>query len=207
MAGCLGSGKTELAINYALSTQPLSVLADVDVINPYFRSRLVKSELEKQGLTLISSEGLLANADLPALSPRIRSIFDNPGRPAVFDVGGDDVGAKVLGRFVPFLPEGSYDLFFVLNTCRPFTQDCPSIIKMFQEIQAACGLKFTGLINNTNLGQDTDLAIIAQGRKIILEAAAKLNLPLVFTGAAENLAAGLPEIPYLPLKFYMRPPF
>ncbi len=207
MAGYLGSGKTELAINYALSTRPLSILADVDIINPYFRSRLVKKELEQKGLTVISSEGILANADLPALSPRIRNIFDNPDKPAVFDVGGDDLGARVLGRFAPFLPEGSYDLFMVLNTCRPFTQDCPGIIKMFQAIRAACGLKFTGLVNNTNLGSATDLAVIAKGREIILKAAKQLNLPLVFTGAAENLVAGLPEIPYLPLKFYMRPPF
>lgn len=213
--GNLGSGKTELAINYSLSLQKKgysTAIVDVDVVNPYFRTRLVKKELEELGLNVISSEGNLVNADLPALSPRIKSVFENSSLKGVFDVGGDSVGATVLGRFKELLPKDSYELFFVVNTCRPFTKDVEGILKMFLEIKNVCGMEISALVNNTNLGsKDTSLEDILKGEEILKEVSGKVNLPIAFTGIAENLLKDYrkirPEKIVLPLKFFMKPPF
>ncbi|MGB9803306.1 hypothetical protein [Desulfofundulus sp.] len=213
--GHLGSGKTELAINFALSLKerglPASVI-DLDVVNPYFRTRLVREKLEQLGLTVICPRGEWMKADLPALPPAIRGVLDDPDRYGVFDVGGDEVGATVLGRFRPLLPSGQYNLWLVVNTCRPFTRDKQGIINMLAGIERACKLQVTGLVSNTNLGADTDCQTILAGYRVVQDAARTLNLPVVMVAARRELVAylrtQLPSgLPVLPLNLFMQAPW
>ncbi len=213
--GHLGSGKTELAINFALSLKerglPTSVI-DVDVVNPYFRTRLVREKLEQLGLTVICPRGEWMRADIPALPPAIRGVLEDPGRYGVFDVGGDEVGATVLGRFKPLLPAGDYHLWLVVNACRPFTRDKEGIISMLEGIEKACRLQVTGLVSNTNLGAVTDEETILTGHRVVQEAASALNLPVVMVAArrelVEQLRPHLPrELPVLPLNLFMQAPW
>ncbi|MDQ0286589.1 hypothetical protein J2Z49_001703 [Desulfofundulus luciae] len=213
--GHLGSGKTELAINFALSLKerglPTSVI-DLDVVNPYFRTRLVRQKLEQMGLTVVCPRGEWMRADLPALPPAIRGVLEDPDRYGVFDVGGDEVGATVLGRYKPLLPAKDYHLWLVVNTCRPFTRDKEGIINMLESIEKACRLQVTGLVSNTNLGAATGWETILAGHRVVQDAARVLNLPVVMVAArrelAEHLRAHLPPgLPVLPLNLFMQTPW
>ena len=213
--GYYGSGKTELAINYATelagSGQPVA-LVDLDIVNLYFRSRETKQVLVAKGVDVITSAGNLSYADLPALSPAIQGVLQRATK-AVFDVGGDDAGATVLGRFVRDIPEGSYNLFFVINIFRPFTRTKAEIIKALKTIEAASRLKVTHLVSNSNLGRDTDTQCIAEGLKLVKEVGAELGLPIALVGAPASLASQvkteldsqLGDIRLIPLRLYMVP--
>ncbi len=210
--GYYGSGKTELAINYATqlagSSQPVA-LVDLDIVNLYFRSRETKDVLAAKGVEVIVSPGNLAQADLPALSPAILGVLQREGLKVVFDVGGDDAGATALGRFVRYIPEGSYNLFFVVNTYRPFTRTKAEIIKALRAIEAASRLKVTHLVSNSNLGGETDRECIVEGLSLVKEVAGELGLPVAFAGVPESLAsqmeAELGNVPLMPLQLYMVP--
>ncbi|MBE3587977.1 MAG: hypothetical protein IMW93_05385 [Thermoanaerobacteraceae bacterium] len=211
-AGHLGSGKTELAINFALklAAQDLPTsLVDLDVVNPYFRTRLVRERLEGLGLTVICPRGEWERADLPALPPVIRGVLEDHTRYGVFDVGGDDVGATVLGRFKPQLEQAGYHLWLVVNACRPFTRDEKSILKVLAGIERACRMRVTGLVSNTNLGPATDMDVVLAGHRVVQEAARKLGLPVVLLGVRRELVgAGRRDLPrdvaLLPLDLYMQ---
>lgn len=210
--GYYGSGKTELAINYATELagkgQPVA-LADLDIVNLYFRSRETREVLAAKGVEVIASTGNLAQADLPALSPAILGALQREGIKVVFDVGGDDAGATALGRFVRYIPEGSYNLFFVVNTFRPFTRSKAEIIKALREIEAASRLKVTHLVSNSNLGGETDRECITAGLKLVKEVAGELGMPVAFAGVPENLVnqveAELGDVRVMPLQLYMVP--
>lgn len=213
--GNLGSGKTELAINFGLSLKerglPTSVV-DLDVVNPYFRTRLVREKLERLKLTVVCPRGEWAGADLPALPADIRGVLGDPARYGVFDVGGDEVGATTLGRFKPLLPSRNYHLWFVVNACRPFTRDKAGIIKVLHSIEKACRLQVTGLASNTNLGINTNTETILTGHQVVEEAAAELELPVVMVGVRQELAVHLrphlfPDVPVLPLTLFMQTPW
>lgn len=214
--GNLGSGKTELAINYALGIQKRgyhATIVDLDIINPYFRTRLVREQLLQRGLKVISPEGALAGADVPALSPKIKGVFENQELYSIFDVGGDDVGATVLGRFADLFFSTSYELFFVVNACRPFTQTAHKVINMLHEIEKAAGLKVTSLVNNTNLGPNlTTVSTIIEGQKMLEEVSLHLGLPIAFIGTTANLIPTLRnhlsnQVPLMPLELFMQPPW
>lgn len=213
--GNLGSGKTEVAVNYALyltKEGKQTAVVDLDIVNPYFRTRLIRDSLTEKGLRVVCPRGELASADVPALSPAIRGVFDNEEIQGVFDVGGDDVGATALGRFKPFLPPGSHNLYFVVNACRPFTRDKAGITKMLRSIEKASRLSVTGLISNTNLGRETDLQTILEGHKVVEDTARELNLPVAFMAVRSGLGAELrshigTELPVLELELFMQPPW
>ncbi|WP_027356029.1 hypothetical protein [Desulfofundulus thermocisternus] len=213
--GHLGSGKTELAINFALSLKerglPASIV-DLDVVNPYFRTRLIKEKLEQLGLTVICPRGEWMRADLPALPPDILGVLEDPARYGVFDVGGDDVGATVLGRFRPLLPPDDYHLWLVVNACRPFTRSKDDIIKMLKSIEKACRLQVTGLVSNTNLGAATGWQTILEGHQVVQDAARLLNLPVVMVAARRDLVEKLrahlpPGFPVFALNLFMQAPW
>jgi len=211
-AGDFGSGKTEIALNCAAKineTGKKVALVDLDLINPYFRTRLVKKNFEDKGIKVISPQGKLANADIPALSPAIYGVLEGQNYHGVFDVGGGDIGSVVLGRFTDYLPEGSFNFFLVVNTCRPFTRDAGGIIKVLREIENTCRLKFTAIVSNTNLGPATDAATVLEGYRITSQAARILNLPVAFICALEKLAGSLKDIdvPVLPLTLFMKVPW
>ena len=188
--GHYGSGKTNIAINYAfyLKGKGLSVsIADIDIVNPYFRTKDSEGELEAEGIRVISLPFANTNVDLPALPAEVYSLVQNKNEYAVFDVGGDDRGAYALGRYVPYiLEENNFNMFFVVNFYRPLTQTAQEALEVMREIEGACGIPFTGIINNSNLGEETtkeDILRTAEETKKLCEIS---GLPLEFTCCEES---------------------
>lgn len=189
--GNLGSGKTEVAVNTALGLMRqgyITSLVDLDIINPYFRSRLVKKQLEDLGLHVITPEGNMSFADLPALSPAVKGVIQDQEKTGVFDVGGDDVGAVALGRYKDWLQGQDYQMLLVINTCRPFTRKPEGIIKYLHSIQDASGMKVSGLVNNANLSEETTLSTVLDGLKVVSKTSEMLSLPVFFTAVKKDLA-------------------
>ncbi len=155
-AGHYGSGKTNIAVNYALHLKQLGeevVIADLDIVNPYFRTRDSLDELNAAGIRLISSEFASSNVDLPALPQEVYSLLDKREEKAIMDIGGDDRGAYALGRYSDAIKaEDDYEMLFVFNKYRPLTPKAEDAIEIMSEIEAACHIKFTAIINNSNLG-------------------------------------------------------
>ena len=194
-AGHYGSGKTNIALNYALwlRKQGLKVtIADLDIVNPYFRTKDGEQQLKEAGVRLISSDYANSNVDLPALPGEAYSLVDDKSAFGVIDVGGDDRGALALGRYVPGIrEEGNYEMFFVLNKARPLTRTVEDALTVFYEIEAACDLPFTAVVNNTNLGPLTKPEDVIAGERFAEELAARVGLPVKMSCASEKLAARL----------------
>lgn len=157
--GHYGSGKTNVAVNYALRLREKydSVfIADLDIVNPYFRTKDCEGFLKEKGIRLICSEYADSNVDVPAMPADAYSITDDLSARAVIDAGGDDRGALALGRYAPaILRENDFESLFVVNKYRPMTSDVASALAIMREIEAACGIGFTGIVNNSNLGEET----------------------------------------------------
>ena len=157
--GHYGSGKTNLAVNYAfwMKAQGLPVsIADLDVVNPYFRTGDSAEDLKEAGIDIVTLPFANSNVDLPALPSEIYGLVQRHDKYAVLDVGGDDRGAYALGRFVPYiLEENNFDMFFVANFFRPLTRTAEQAFEIMHEIEGACGIPFTAIINNSNLGRET----------------------------------------------------
>lgn len=189
--GHYGSGKTNVCINYALHLKELGLdvaVADIDIVNPYFRTKDSEKRLEEAGIHVISLPFANSNVDLPALPPEVYSLVQNKNRAAVFDIGGDDRGAYALGRYAPYiLEENNFEMFYVVNFCRPLTRTAEEAADVMEEIYAACRIPFTAIVNNSNLGEDTT----AEGIKKWAAEAEKLadltKLPIKMTCAEKNL--------------------
>ena len=158
-AGHYGSGKTNIAVNYALGLAKAgfkATIADLDIVNPYFRTKDSAQTLEEAGVKLISSEFANTNVDTPALPAEIYSAFADKDSMAILDVGGDDRGALALGRYTPLmLEENNYEMLFVINKYRFMTSDAKSTVEIMREIETAAGTTFTGIVNNSNIGEET----------------------------------------------------
>ena len=158
-AGHYGSGKTNIAVNYALHLRRQGnavKIADLDIVNPYFRTKDSAKELAAAGIDLISPAFANSNVDLPALPQEIYALVQQRGFHAVMDVGGDDRGAYALGRYTPYiLEENNYAMVFVANFYRPLTRTAEEALEVMREIEAACGIGFTCIVNNSNLGNLT----------------------------------------------------
>lgn len=190
-AGHYGSGKTNLAVNYALmlkeSFDKVSI-ADLDIVNPYFRTKDSEKFLEERGIHLISSEYANSNVDVPALPAEAYSIIDDLSVKAVIDVGGDDRGALALGRYSPaILKQNDYEMLFVINKYRPLTPNCASTVAVMREIETAGGMKFTGIINNSNLGDETSADDVLASVAYAKEISEFTGLPIKMTGVKEDL--------------------
>lgn len=214
LTGPFGSGKTEVAVNYALSLKPASTrvgLVDLDIVNPYFRSRELTAQLAKEGIELVASQPGLEMADLPALSPRIFSFLQNPDFRVVFDVGGDPVGARILGRFQSYFAINPYQLWLVINPYRPGCDDPAHLVRLAREVEAVSRLRISGIVDNSNLGELTDRRIRAEGAVLVKKAAELLAVPVVFrtcTNPAfltEDERGGEEKVLFLNL--YMLPPW
>lgn len=178
--GAYGSGKSEYSINLAKDFNNKDhdiVLCDMDVVNPYFRSRDVREQFEEIGIQVVAPEGEFKHADLPMISPRIRGMILKTDRTVVLDVGGDPAGARTLGRFVPEIKKRGYELHFVVNTNRPFTSNTAEIKQMMEMIESLSTLKVTELVCNTNLMEFTDEEVVTTGVETVQKVADELSLP------------------------------
>lgn len=159
LCGHYGSGKTNVALNMAYEIKKSYdkvAIADLDIVNPYFRTKDSAKDLEEKGIRLIVSEYAGTNVDIPALPAEMYSLTADKDLKAVIDVGGDDRGALALGRLSPEIrEENNYEMLLVINKFRPLTPDAQSTLEVMQEIEQAGGLKFTSLVNNSNLGEIT----------------------------------------------------
>lgn len=194
--GAYGSGKSEYSINLAKKFNDDDhdvVLCDMDVVNPYFRSRDVREEFEKIGIQVVAPEGEFKHADLPMISPRIRGMILKTDRTVILDVGGDPAGARTLGRFVPEIKRRGYELHFVVNTSRPFTSNNAEIKNMIEMIESLSTLKVTELICNTNLMEYTDKDIVQNGIDIIETVADDLKLPFTNYLVLDKFAEIIPD--------------
>ena len=206
LCGHYGSGKTNIAVNLAQAIKreyPTVTLADLDIVNPYFRSKDSAAELEEAGIRLICSRYANSNVDIPALPPDLYALTDDRRMRAIIDVGGDDRGALVLGRLAPaLLEENDYEMLMVINCYRPLTRDAASTLEVMREIEYAGGIRFTALVNNSNLGVETTADDVLASVRYAEEVAAMSGLPVVMTTADERLQSELADkIPDLfPLK-------
>ncbi len=191
--GHYGSGKTNIAVNYAFYLKKCGkdvAIGDVDIVNPYFRTKDSEKELTDAGIGVISLPFANSNVDLPSLPSEVYSLVQNRARYAVFDVGGDDRGAYALGRYAPYiLEENYYDMLFVTNFYRPLTKTPEDALTVLREIEEACKIPFTGIVNNSNLGTETTLADVHATDEKAAELAKISGLPLVMTTATETICA------------------
>ncbi len=189
--GAYGSGKTEVAINFAIRLREAGKdvsMVDLDIVNPYFRSRDARDALAQLGLQVVSSAAGMEQADLPALSPAILGTLQTPGLHLVFDVGGDPAGARALGRYHQALALLRPEVWMVVNTYRPETRTPEAIAAMARRLAEAGRLEITGLAANPNLGPETTLPLIRSGMEIVRAAARLLGVPLALVCAREDLA-------------------
>lgn len=190
-AGHYGSGKTNIAVNYAVwmkRNQKDVVIADLDIVNPYFRTKDSIDLLEKEGIELISPKFANTNVDLPALPQEAYSLFHRRDRYGVLDIGGDDRGAYALGRYAPFiLEENNYEMFFVASKYRPLTPTPEDALEVMREIERAASLPFTGIINNSNIGHLTTAEDVLDSEEYAKKLSEISGLPLAFTCVRREL--------------------
>ena len=191
LCGHYGSGKTNVAVNIAAElkkTRDTVTVADLDIVNPYFRTKDSETFFAEQGIRLICSAYANSNVDIPALPPEMYAITDDRSMTTVLDIGGDDRGALVLGRLAPkILAEGDFEMLMVINCYRPLTRDAASTMEVMAEIEYAGGIRFTGLVNNSNLGAATTAEDILASRDYAEEVSRLSGLPVVMTSVRQDL--------------------
>lgn len=215
--GHYGSGKTECAINYAVEQKKLGqdvAMADLDIVNPYFRTRQQADMLGAKGIHVVSSN--FANdwrVDIPGLNSELQSFFVDNGRDNVIDVGGNAVGARVLARFRDQIEPGSYEMWLVVNANRYESQTADQVIDFADSIQDSCKLNITGIINNTHMLTETTMEDILRGNEVVREVCSRLQVPCVFCSCSpELLSECLQRQEELlgkvtPVKMYVRPDY
>jgi len=208
-AGGFGSGKSELAVNYALQRSQHTdnlILADLDLVNPYFASRDVREALEASGIRLLAPGGELSFGDVPSIPPAIIGLLRGNDE-IIIDVAGDEVGSMVLGYLSRYIKDGDYQFYLVLNPYRPFAQDLESVMELKQLLEGAAHMPFTGLISNPNLMGETNLETIRAGHEMVLNYARIIQLPVCcltvenrFRAALENEYGEILQVISLHLK-------
>lgn len=214
--GRFGSGKTEVSINYALalakgvgntdagqsqgSDQQASatgeildgaILIDLDIVTPYFRSRETAEALKARGIDVIAPSIVGQHLDTPSITPQILGAIEQRQRPAVLDVGGDRQGARALGQYSAAIERRGYDMHFVVNPYRPFTDSEEGVRSSIAEIEASARLQVTSLVSNPNLMGETNTEKVLAGHDRIVQIAAAMGLPLAFVCVEKERAAEL----------------
>jgi tRNA uridine 5-carbamoylmethylation protein Kti12 len=211
--GHYGTGKTEIAINYARYIKETGHdvdIVDLDIVNPYFRSREVRRELfDKWGIKVIGADEKYMNADMPALSRDIYSVIQDKEKYAVFDVGGDDAGAIAFGQYHNIISNKDVDVLFIVNVNRPFTKDADSVIKYIKLVENAARISVTHLVNNTHLSYDTSIEDVIKGQKVVEEVSRITGIPVKMTAAKRDITERLIEMGYevFPIDLYMKAPW
>ena len=207
IVGDYGSGKTEVAINLGVKRKldGLDVLlADLDLVNPYFRTREARCQLSALGIDIILPPRKYLYADLPILSPKVGGLIKKPATLSILDTGGDGVGTRVLAALADMFSANPVEMLQVINPFRPFTTDVHGCLVIRDRIEAASRLKVTGLIANAHFLENTRPEDVMQGYKLVQAVALATGLPVVFITAVTDLlpavqACGL-NCPILPME-------
>jgi len=213
-AGPFGTGKTEVAINYALalaSRDEAITLTDLDVVTPYFRSRDMAARLEESDVAVVAPPDLTKRIPLPAITARMWGTMERRDGVTVVDVGGDAQGARAIGQFKASIERSGYIMYLVLNPYRPFNATVQRIAQTIKDVEENSRLKTTALVSNPNLIAETTLQIVSEGHGLVEEASEALGLPIAFLCIEERLLEGRRDEQYgrsvLPLRRHFYPPW
>ena len=191
VSGHYGSGKTNIAVNLAFDLKARHenvAIADIDIVNPYFRTKDSQEQLSQNGIRLICSEYANTNVDIPALPQDIYALTDDKSMHCILDVGGDERGALALGRIsAKIVEENNFQMLYVVNMYRPLTKTADDAIEVLREIENACKIKFTAIVNNSNLGAETTAKTVLDSLDYVKEISRKTSLPVLMTTVNENL--------------------
>lgn len=211
--GHFGSGKSEVSINYAIKLAKEGkkvTIIDMDNVNPYFRTADAKKILTEYGIEMIASEFANSNLDMPTVPVEAKRAFCDTDRTIIFDVGGDDDGAFILGQFNADFKKEDYRMFLVVSTKRPLTKSCDELYDMARRIEYASRLKFTDIANNTNVGRFTDSQTLLSDYQEIECLSKRMNIPVSMQcgipEALKNLPAELDKYKF-PMKIYIKMPW
>ena len=212
ITGHYGTGKTELSVNLALALAAEGkrvMLADLDIVNPYFRSRERRPQLEAAGIQVISSSQACSDADVPALPAELLAILENRDIRGILDIGGDPVGARVLARFQPKIVQEDYQLIFVLNANRPEVREAEHAIAYLRSIEAVTGLTCSGIVNNTHLCGATTPAEIRKGAALAEAVSRQTGIPILCHTAEVRFADAVSDLrePVFPITINMKKPW
>lgn len=214
IVGAYGSGKTEVAINLAVHMRSQGArvrLADLDLVNPYFRTREARHALNRLGIDVVLPPAQYMQADLPILAPEVAGMLRQPEEVTLLDVGGDDVGATVLAALADALKGQAVQVLQVINPNRPYTGTIDGCLRVREAIEAKAKMKVTGIVGNANLMDDTSEADILDGYDFAKRVAEAGNLPLIFITTPTALLTPLNkkriQCPVLVLKRQLVPPW
>lgn len=209
ITGHYGSGKTNLAVNLAMQAhrEGRSVaVADLDIVNPYFRTADFRGLFEENNINLIAPDFANSNLDIPSIQFDLEQIAKSEDC-LIIDVGGDDAGAVALGRYAEALSAygDDVDMFYVINQRRYLTANPDETVSLMYEIENASRMKHTAIVNNTNLGKETTLEIVEGSEEFASEVSVKTGLPVVFTTFPEEIAELTDNPDAYPVKVYVKP--
>ena len=210
VTGHYGTGKTEFSVNLALALAAegaRTALADLDIVNPYFRSRERRELLEGAGVRLIAASQALADADVPALPAELHAVLEDRSVRGVLDVGGDPSGARVLARYRPRILKEDYQLLCIVNAARPEVRTAERSAEYFRAIEAVAGLRCTGLVNNTHLCGETAPEDIREGAALAEEVSQITGIPVVCHTAERRFQDRLRDLPLFPMEIRMKKPW
>ena len=196
-AGHFGSGKSEIAINFAYKSlkngNGKPYIIDLDIIKPYFRSRMVRNLLLSSGIEIIVPEGDRIFADLPQLMPQVKGLIKSKDKFLIFDVAGDPEGARVLSIFSEDIKKRSYKFYIVINIKRPRTEDLEGNLKMLEEIEENSKLKVNGIVSNTHLMDETTPDVVLEGFEIAKEISKLKKIPIWGVVMTKKIAQKIPK--------------
>lgn len=210
VTGHYGTGKTEFSVNLALALAEAgerAALADLDIVNPYFRSRERRELLEAAGVRLIATSQALADADVPALPAELHALLEDRTVRGVLDIGGDPSGARVLARYRARILKEDYQLLYVVNARRPEVRTAERSVEYLRGIEAVTGLRCTGLVNNTHLCGETAPEDVREGAALAEEASRLAGVPVVCHAAEARFQDQLRDLPLFPIEIKMKKPW
>ena len=192
VCGHFGSGKTCVSVALALALKKSGknvTLVDLDIVNPYFRAADAEALMKENGIRCINPEFANTNVDIPSLSADIHSVFataeNDKNSVTVLDVGGDS-GAAALGRYKHMIEKVGYEMLFVASKYRPLTENAELTVENMKEIEYYSRLKISHFVNNSNIGDETDLAYVENSFAYADEIEKLSGLPKAFTSVVKN---------------------
>ena len=212
ITGHYGTGKTEFAVNLALSLAAGGervMLADLDIVNPYFRSRERRQLLEAAGIRLVATSQACTDADIPAIPAELLTILEDRSVRGVLDIGGDPAGARALARFQPKLLQEDCQLLYVLNANRPEVRTAEAAAAYLRAIEETTGLTCSGLVNNTHLCGETTPAEVRRGAALAEAVSRETGVPVLCHTAETRLLPALTglDAPVFPVTIHMKKPW